>query len=205
MSTDKAPRRRRNGCRWGGGIHGDARRKLVLSRAMLRAFLDNLCRPPDFRVGRRKPLLQSFFGATMDQRLSTVTCTVTAHVSVPKGMPAPLSAELHYDMADPYAIRLSLGAPMKSPVDWVFARKLVTEGLRRPTGSGDVLVIPRHRCHPHSLRVVLRNLSGTALVEMAVSEVTAFLRWTFALVPEGAESLHMDLDRAISELTGRRG
>lgn len=137
----------------------------------------------------------------MDQRLSTVTCTVTAHVSVPKGMSGPLPAELHYDMADPYAIRLSIGAPRERPVDWVFARKLVTEGLHRPAGSGDVLVVPRHRCHPHSLRVVLRNAAGAAFVEMAVSEVVAFLRRTFVLVPEGAESLHMDIDRAISELT----
>ncbi|MFH8610073.1 SsgA family sporulation/cell division regulator [Streptomyces sp. NPDC018029] len=141
----------------------------------------------------------------MDQRLSTVTYAVTAHVSVPKGMPAPLPAELHYDMTDPYAVRLSLGAPLTRPVDWVFARKLMTEGLHRPTGSGDVLVIPRHRCHRSSLRIVLRNTSGSALVEMAVPEVAMFLRRTFALVPEGAENLHLDLDRAISELTGGRG
>ncbi|WP_327239524.1 SsgA family sporulation/cell division regulator [Streptomyces sp. NBC_01318] len=141
----------------------------------------------------------------MDQHLSTVTRTVTAHLSIPKNLPVPLSAELHYDMADPYAIRLSLGAPTKRPVDWVFARELVTEGLHRPTGSGDVLVIPRHRGHLHFLRVVLRNLAGTAVVDIAVREVAAFLRPTFAMVPEGAESLHMNIDDTISELTGRRG
>ncbi|MFF2936306.1 SsgA family sporulation/cell division regulator [Streptomyces mirabilis] len=130
---------------------------------------------------------------------------MTTHVSDLKGLSAPLSADLHYDMADPYAIRLSLGTPMTRSVDWVFARELLAEGLRRPTGSGDVLVMPWHHPHPHSLRVVLRNRSGTALVEMAVSEVATFLRQTFALVPDGAEGLHVDLDRAISELTGRRG
>ncbi|MFD3656515.1 SsgA family sporulation/cell division regulator [Streptomyces sp. NPDC058620] len=107
-------------------------------------------------------------------------------------------------MADPYAIRLSLGAPTMRPVDWVFARELLTEGLRRPTGSGDVLVMPRHHPHPHSIRVVLRNPAGTAVIEMAMSEVATFLQQTFGLVPDGEECLHVDLDRSISELTGRR-
>lgn len=82
------------------------------------------------------------------------------HVSVPDELPTPLSAELHHDMSDPYAVRLSLGAPTARPVDWVFACSLLTEGLRRPAGTGGVLVIPRHRCHPHSVRVVLRSSAG---------------------------------------------
>lgn len=141
----------------------------------------------------------------MDQHLGTVTHTVTAHLSIPKFMPVPLSAELHYDMADPYAIRLSLGAPMKRPVDWVFARELVSEGLHRQTGSGDVLVIPLHLGHLHFLRVVLRNLGGTAVVDISVPEVAAFLESTFEMVPEGAEFLHLNIDDTISELTGKRG
>ncbi|MFB6571270.1 SsgA family sporulation/cell division regulator [Streptomyces noursei] len=42
----------------------------------------------------------------------------------------------------------------------MFARSLLTEGLRRHAGTGGVLVIPRHRCHPHSVRVVLRSSAG---------------------------------------------
>ncbi|MGW3739948.1 SsgA family sporulation/cell division regulator [Streptomyces sp. NPDC005146] len=203
MSTDEAPRRCRNGCA-GAAAFVETSRTTVLSRSTLRAFLDNLHRPPELRVWHRKPIPQSFFEATMGH-LGTVTHTVTAHVSIPKSMPVPLSAELHYDMADPYAIRLSLGAPMKRPVNWVFARELLAEGLHRPTGSGDVLVIPRHRGHPHFLRIVLRNLAGTALVDIAVPEVAAFLRTTFTMVPEGAESPYIDIADTISELTGRRG
>jgi len=140
----------------------------------------------------------------MIQPPPSVMCTVTVHVSVPPGLSAPLPAELHYDMTDPYAVRLSLGAPATRPVDWVFARSLLTEGLSRPSGSGDVLVIPRHRCHPNSLRIVLRVDAGTALIEIAESEVSAFLRRTDSLVPPGTESLHIDIDRAKTELTGRR-
>jgi hypothetical protein len=130
-------------------------------------------------------------------------CAVTVHVCVPDELPAALPAELHYDMADPYAVRLSIGAPATRSVDWVFARELLTEGMSRPTGTGDVLVIPRHRCHPDSVRIVLRSTTGAALVDIAASAVTAFLRRTVSLVPPGTESLHIDMDRALAELTGR--
>jgi hypothetical protein len=139
----------------------------------------------------------------MIRPLPSVMCMVTAHVSVLDELPAPLPAELHYDMTDPYAVRLSLGAPADRTVDWVFARTLLTEGLRRPAGTGDVLVIPRHRCRPDSLRIVLRSSAGAAMVDIAASAVAAFLRGTVSLVPPGTESLHIDMDRALAELTGR--
>ncbi|MFI0714508.1 SsgA family sporulation/cell division regulator [Streptomyces inhibens] len=129
---------------------------------------------------------------------------VTVHVSVPDKLPAPLPAELHYDMTDPYAVRLSIGAPAARPVDWVFARSLLTEGLHRPAGTGDVLVIPRHRCRPGSVRIVLRSAVGHALVDIAVSAVDAFLRQTVSLVPPGTESRHIDMDRTLAELTDRQ-
>ncbi|SFF31024.1 SsgA family sporulation/cell division regulator [Streptomyces mirabilis] len=140
----------------------------------------------------------------MTQPLPSVMYMVTVRVSVPDELSAPLPAELHYDMTDPYAVRLCLGAPPARTVDWVFARSLLTEGLRRPTGTGDVLVIPRHRCHPDSVRIVLRSAAGAALVDIAASTVAAFLRRTDSLVPPGTESLHIDMDRALAELTDRR-
>ncbi|MGW1760055.1 SsgA family sporulation/cell division regulator [Streptomyces mirabilis] len=140
----------------------------------------------------------------MIQPLPSVMHMVTVHVSVPNELSTPLPAELHYDMTDPYAVRLSIGAPAARPVDWVFARSLLTEGLRRPTGTGDVLVIPRHRCHPGAVRIVLRSGAGVAQVDIAASAVAAFLRRTVSLVPPGTESLHIDLDRVLAELTDRR-
>ncbi|MFI9584225.1 SsgA family sporulation/cell division regulator [Streptomyces sp. NPDC052236] len=140
----------------------------------------------------------------MTQPLPSVMCAVTVHVNVPGERQVPLPAELRYDITDPYAVQLSLGAPAARPVDWLFARTLLMEGLRRPTGTGDVLVIPRHRCHPDSVRIVLRSTAGVALVDIAVSAVTAFVRQTVSLVPPGTESLHIDMDRAVAELTGRR-
>ncbi|MDX3850815.1 SsgA family sporulation/cell division regulator [Streptomyces sp. AK02-01A] len=140
----------------------------------------------------------------MIQPLPSVMCMVTVYVRVPDELPTPLPAELHYDMADPYAVRLSIGAPAARPVNWVFARSLLMEGMHRPTGTGDVLVIPPHRCHTGLLRVVLRSAAGAALVDIAASAVAAFLQGTVSRVPPGTESLHIDMDRALAELMGRR-
>ncbi|WP_223179311.1 SsgA family sporulation/cell division regulator [Streptomyces griseicoloratus] len=139
----------------------------------------------------------------MEQRLSTVTCQTTARLSAPKGPPLPLRAELHYRVADPYAVRLTLG-PSTGPVTtWTFARELLAEGLRRPVGPGDVMVVPRYCHHPHSICIVLSNLDGTALIELAAAQVDAFLQQTAALVPFGTESDHLDVDGAITALMGR--
>ncbi|MGW1599197.1 SsgA family sporulation/cell division regulator [Streptomyces sp. NPDC002343] len=140
----------------------------------------------------------------MDQRVSTVTCEVTAHVSVAKGSPVPLPAELGYGITDPYAVRLSLGSSTCRPVTWFFARDLLSGGLGHATGRGDVRVIPGYGRQSGSLRVVLSNSAGTAVVELAAREVAAFLRRTFTLVPAGTESVHLDIDGAIAELIESR-
>ncbi|MDN0196644.1 SsgA family sporulation/cell division regulator [Streptomyces sp. S.PNR 29] len=129
-----------------------------------------------------------------------VTHEVVVHVALADQPPVPLPAELRYDRTDPYAVCLSLGATSTGTVDWVFARSLLSEGLHRPMGVGDVLVIPRRCCHRQSVRVVVRSPVGATLLDIAASAVTAFLRQTDLLVPPGTEGLHVDVDRVIAEL-----
>ncbi|MFE9557816.1 SsgA family sporulation/cell division regulator [Streptomyces sp. NPDC006703] len=119
---------------------------------------------------------------------------------VPEERPVPVPATLRYDSTDPYAVCLSLGVPSTGTVDWVFARSLLLEGLRRPRGLGDVLVRPLHRGQRGSVRIVLRSPAGVALLEIAVSAVTAFLEATHLVVAPGTEELHIDLDRLVAEL-----
>nr|WP_258314876.1 SsgA family sporulation/cell division regulator [Streptomyces sp. Act143] len=110
---------------------------------------------------------------------------------------------MRYRVTDPYAVRMSLGPLIGPRIPWVFARDLLAEGLRRPTGSGDVLVLPAHGHHPNTLRVILKNGSGTALAELLATEVAEFLQQTFSLVAAGSESTHLDLDGALTSLLGR--
>ncbi|MFH8491001.1 SsgA family sporulation/cell division regulator [Streptomyces longisporoflavus] len=141
----------------------------------------------------------------MNQPLTSVRCTVTVYVGGPDKPPAPLPAQLHYDLTDPCAVRLSLGAPLTRPVDWVFARSLLAEGRQLPTGIGDVQVTPVNTSRPPRVRLDLRTAAGAAVIEIAATDVTAFLEQSFAVVPPGAESAYIDLDRAVAEVTGQSG
>lgn len=131
---------------------------------------------------------------------TSVVHEVVTHVAVADEPPVSLPAELRYDRADPYAVCLSLGATSTGTVDWVFARSLLSEGLSRPAGTGDVLVIPRHRCHRLSVRIVVRSRVGAAVLDIATTAVIAFLKETERVVPPGTEGLHIDLDRVVAEL-----
>jgi sporulation and cell division protein SsgA len=71
----------------------------------------------------------------MSEPAATVVCGVTVSVGIPEEPVVPRPAELCYDAADPYAVRLSLGAPESEPVDWVFARSPLEEGLHRPASE----------------------------------------------------------------------
>ncbi|MGW1027171.1 SsgA family sporulation/cell division regulator [Streptomyces sp. NPDC002577] len=131
---------------------------------------------------------------------TSVTHEVVAHIAVADEPPVSLPAELRYDRSDPYAVCLSIGTTSTGTVDWVFARSLLSEGMSRPVGVGDVLVIPRHDSHRHSVGIVFRSPAGAAVLDIVASAVTAFLERTHTLVPPGAEGRHIDLDRVVTEL-----
>ncbi|MET9453134.1 SsgA family sporulation/cell division regulator [Streptomyces cinerochromogenes] len=139
---------------------------------------------------------------TTDQ--DPIVCTTSVRVAVADEPPVPLTAELRYSAADPYAVCLSLGAPSARSVDWVFARSLLAQGLTRPTGTGDVVVFPERRRDPATVRVLLRTHTGAALLEIACSAVTAFLRRADAVVPPGTEHHHLDVDRVVEQLMAGR-
>ncbi|MFF4623422.1 SsgA family sporulation/cell division regulator [Nonomuraea jabiensis] len=110
-----------------------------------------------------------------------------------------LPAELRYDSPDPYAVCPSLGAPLTSPIDWLFARGMLAAGLHMAVGTGDVKVAPHRRGHPDRVRIVLRSGTDEAAVDVDTSTVRAFPLRTLELVPTGTESMHTDLDRALGE------
>jgi hypothetical protein len=136
---------------------------------------------------------------------TTVVCAVTVTVCIPGELPVPLPAELRYDAADPYAVRLSLGAPETQPVDWVFARSLLEEGMHRSVGAGSVRVNPPHRCHAQSVGIVVKSNGGSARIEVPAARAEEFLNRSHALVPAGAESRHVDIDRALAALMDNCG
>ncbi|MFG2959466.1 SsgA family sporulation/cell division regulator [Streptomyces sp. NPDC048291] len=136
----------------------------------------------------------------MRKSIHSVVYETMAQVKVRGEPTVSLLAELRYRTADPYAVCLSLGVPLATPIDWFFARSLLTEGLHLSVGTGDVLVIPRRRGHPACVRIVLRARAQEAAVDIEMSAVSAFLLRTLTLVPEGKEGAHVDLDRTVADL-----
>jgi hypothetical protein len=111
-----------------------------------------------------------------------------------------IPATLHYDRADPFAVRMTFPAPATLEgvdVCWTFARELLAAGLERAEGDGDV------RVRPYGYdRTVLEFHApeGTAVVHVHSRDVRRFLRAAVELVPVGLEHLQVDLDRDLAEL-----
>ncbi|AWW36691.1 regulator [Streptomyces sp. AS58] len=111
-----------------------------------------------------------------------------------------IPATLRYDLNDPFAVRMTFPAPATlggEEVCWTFSRELLATGLHSPRGDGDV------RVRPYGYdRTVLEFHApeGTAVVHVRSGELRRFLEATRALVPDGLEHTHLDLDHDLAEL-----
>ena len=121
---------------------------------------------------------------------------VTEMVLLGGDVAEPVRAELRYHRKDPLAVemRLSIG---KSPVvSWVFGRDLLIEGLRRPSGVGDVRFYPVHE----SVLVELRSCTGKAVLLSYLPDMADFVAHIVAAVPVGTEVGREDVERELLEL-----
>ncbi|MFB7617938.1 SsgA family sporulation/cell division regulator [Kitasatospora sp. NPDC056181] len=114
-----------------------------------------------------------------------------------------VDAQLSFDPGLPYAACLSFPLAGCSctgsdpQVCWYFSRELLDEGRHAPAGSGDVKVCPG--CAGEVL-ITLEGPVGRAVLSAPADAVTAFLADSFALVPAGSESRHLDIDAAVDRL-----
>ena len=115
----------------------------------------------------------------------------------------PLCAELRYSAQDPLAVEALFDDGRPDPVRWVLARDLLSAGLDRRTGDGDVIVWPTQDALDRSaVHLRLRSPNGDALLEAPADAVAAFLAETARLVPLGTEYQHLDVDAALEWLLG---
>lgn len=131
----------------------------------------------------------------------------------PGEVTVPLMADLYYSCEDPYAVTMSLDAGMGDPIDWTFARDLLTGALHGPEGLGDVrawpcAALPEAEADADAdadagekfLSIALASPDGYAVFETDAAGIEAFLDRTYALVPAGQESAQVDLDAELAEL-----
>lgn len=131
---------------------------------------------------------------------TSVTCELQLRLVVSSESSLPVPAGLRYDSADPYAVHASFHTGGNETVDWVFARDLLAEGLRRPTGCGDVRVWPSRNRGQGIVCIALSSPEGEALLEAPAPELSNFLERTYATVAAGDESMHLDIDAALTQL-----
>jgi hypothetical protein len=128
--------------------------------------------------------------------------SVALHL-VTSGAPVLVGADLVYDPADPFAIRVCLRTDGSPAVQWVISRDLLADGLTRPAGEGDIGVWPSVAGGVAVVCLSLSSPDGQALLFGAHGEVSEFVHRTFDEVPAGHESELLDLDAVVERLLGR--
>ena len=101
------------------------------------------------------------------QRWAPVTATREVQVELVapgEGTVVPLPMVLHYDSADPFAVQATFRTGKGEGVCWVFARDLLTLGVHRPTGDGDVRVWPSSAGGREVVYIGLNSPDGEALL-----------------------------------------
>jgi hypothetical protein len=131
---------------------------------------------------------------------TTVTRELTVQLVAPGAGSVALPVVLHYDTADPYAVHATFRTGRGDGVSWVFARELLTLGVHRPAGDGDVRVWPSWSAGSEVIFIGLASPDGEALLQAPTRELTDFLGSSYSLCPQGQEREHLDVDSAIEAL-----
>lgn len=107
-----------------------------------------------------------------------------------------VNAELRYHSDDPFALEMLLSVDQSPAISWIFGRDLLINGVRMPTGIGDVQIFPTH----DGVIIELRSGDATARLLAHIPDVTDFTDRTLELVPLGSEMDHYDLDNGLGSL-----
>jgi hypothetical protein len=135
---------------------------------------------------------------------TTVSAELGLRLVVPQQTIVPLVASLYYSKEDPYAIRIAFHVGLDEPVEWIFARDLLSNGIESREGLGDVVVWPSSGSvdgQPGTvLNIELSSPFGQAHFEAPIKEISDFLARTHAIVPAGDETDFVDVETGLTEL-----
>src|SRR5688572_20589257 len=104
----------------------------------------------------------------MTSRPAAVTAELELRLVVPGSPALPVLSSIRYDATDPYAVHVSFQTGgERGTVEWSFARQLLTDGVTRPAGDGDVRVWPTHASGTAMVCLSLSSPSGAAVFEVS--------------------------------------
>jgi hypothetical protein len=130
----------------------------------------------------------------------TVSADLVVDLVVAGGPPLPVTSRFSFRKDDPFAVELRFLVDGDQWVTWTFARSLLEEGISNPAGEGDVQIWPGTREGERCIFLHTRSPHGAATFLISLTTAVEFLLSTYALVPSGTESDHLDLDAEIAEL-----
>ena len=148
-------------------------------------------------------------GGTVDSSYDTISAELNLVYFAADDVIVPLVADLHYASTDPYAVRLAFHVGTDEPVEWVFSRELLSEGLKARVGAGDVRTWPSSGVTPRPEAEALPGGDITASPDVFNIEIWSterahlqapalaiarFLQRTNELVPPGEEASAVDID-----------
>jgi hypothetical protein len=135
---------------------------------------------------------------------NTVSAELGLRLVTPSQTIVQVTGSLFYSRHDPYAVRIAFRVGLEEPVEWVFARDLLSRGIQGRQGIGDVQVWPSPGPtggDPDTmLTIAVTSPYGQARFETPAGQVTDFLRRAYQIVPDGEESSHIDLDAELNDL-----
>jgi hypothetical protein len=134
----------------------------------------------------------------------TASAELAFRLIVPQQTIVPLVASFHYTSEDPYAIRIAFHVGLDEPVEWIFARELLSNGLKGRDGLGDVHVWPAPAqgggAAEQVLHIELSSPFGEAHFEAPIRDVSDFLRRTYKIVPAGEEAGFVNVEAELTNL-----
>ncbi|WP_046494285.1 SsgA family sporulation/cell division regulator [Streptomyces odonnellii] len=114
-----------------------------------------------------------------------------------------IPVELHYEVRDPYAVRMTFHLPGDAPVTWTFGRELLLDGINTPSGDGDVHIAPTEPEDLSDVHIRLQVGDDQALFRVSAAPLVAFLDRTDRLVPLGQERTLGDFEVNLEQALGR--
>lgn len=112
-----------------------------------------------------------------------------------------IPVRFRYSVTDPYAVVLDIATGVDQWVRWIFARDLLTEGLTRDCGEGDVFIAPDSELE-WRVWITVSSPTGTAVFAFHRADLESALDMSEALVPSGRESERIDWEREMVLLAG---
>lgn len=132
--------------------------------------------------------------------LSGVALDITVECVDDRGIHHSLGAVLDYRRSDPFAVTMTF-ITGEGDLVWTFGRDLLVRGSVSPVGVGDVHVAPAIGLSGTAMvSIELSSPDGHLVLQARTTDVTEFISRSFAVVPDGEESDHFDVDALINQV-----